>query len=167
MVRGEIWELFGNSNKDIGEFTMEIAFTVGGRPPRKGGALAMWGMDTEVPLLIRLRKQALDARRQANLGGCFNTLVRLQLKVFVPKSKLADVGDLDTFVAGVFDGLQDADDQAIPHLHADWNDPDLEDIHPQHDILIDDDAKIISIIADKEPIDEEQEVFYTVVMRVV
>ena len=144
---------------------MEIAFTVAGRPPRKGGALSMWGQDNEAPLVVNLRREALHARTQANLSDCLNPWVALQLNVFVPKSKLANVGDLDTFVAGVFDGLQKAHDKALPHLHAVWNDPELEDIHPTKDILIDDDAKIISIIANKEPVEDEQGIFYTVIIR--
>ncbi len=143
---------------------MEIAFTVEGRPPRKGGDLSMWGKPSEVPLLIRLRKEALNAKTQAKLD-CFQPWTGLQLKIFVPKSELPKVGDLDTFVAGVLDGLQKADKKA--DLHEDWNQPEHRKIHPRNAILIKNDRNVVSIRASKQPLKGKQKAYYTVAVETI
>ena len=146
---------------------MEIAFTVEGRPPRKGGDLSMWGKPSEVPLLIRLRKEALNAKTQAKLD-CFQPWTGLQLKIFVPKSELPKVGDLDTFVAGVLDGLQKAHPNVLHNnLHTDWEQPEHHKIHPRYAILINNDKNVVSIRASKQPLKGKQKPYYTVAIETI
>lgn len=144
---------------------MQIKFTVKGRPPKKHGEKSMWARDDEGPLLVSLREKALEARSQVGLGDCFRSPVALKLTVFVPKSQLESVGDLDNFVAGICDGLQAADSKVLGSLHEVFQEPDQKSIHPSCPLLIGDDSKVVSIIAKKVALDEDREMYYTVTVK--
>jgi hypothetical protein len=148
------------------EYQMQIEFTVEGRPPKKHGEKSMWALDGEAPLIALLRKKAYEARLRAGLE-CFRDLVELGITVFVPESQLETVGDLDNFIAGICDSLQAANVQILslhPIFHVLTEDDEL---HPKHPILIDDDAKVVSITGKKVALDESQPIHYKVVVKAV
>ena len=146
---------------------MRIEFTVKGRPPKKHGEKSMWARDDEAPLIALLREKALEAMLKAGLNDRFRSLVALELTVFTPRSQLESVGDLDSFIAGICDGLQAADSKVLPYLHEIFQEPGREGIDPRHALLIDNDAKVVSIIARKEALDENQEIYYKVAAELV
>lgn len=140
---------------------MRIEFEVDGRPPRKHGEKSMWARADEAPLVAKLRTRALEARAKGGLSVCPH-VESLELEVYAPRSKLEGVGDLDSFIAGVCDGLQAADRSVIPHLHPVFAEPDNETIHPRHSLLIENDSKITLILARKVPAQPSRGVFYKV-----
>jgi len=145
---------------------MRIEFTVEGRrPPKKHGEKSMWALDEEAPLVALLREKALEARSEVGLNDCFHSWVVLELTVFVPRSRLESIGDLDSFVAGVCDGLQAADRKALPYLHKIFREPGQEGIDPERALLIGDDAKVVSIVAKKVALGEAQDVYYKVAVE--
>ena len=144
---------------------MRIEFTVKGRPPRKHGEKSMWARDDEAPFVASLREKALEARSKANLNHCFSSLVSLELTVFIPRSRLESVGDLDNFITGICDGLQAADSKVLPYLHPIFQEPGKEAIDPRNALLIENDAKVIDIRARKVVLDDDQEVYYTVAVE--
>jgi hypothetical protein len=144
---------------------MRIEFTVEGRPPKKHAEKSMWARDDEARFVVRLREKAFEARSKADLGGCFSSLVSLELTVFAPKSRLESMGDLDSFITGICDGLQAADPKVLSHLHKIFQDSEREKIHPRHALLIDNDAKVVSIVARKVALEEGQETYYKVAVE--
>ena len=143
---------------------MRIEFKVTGRPPKKHGEKSMWARRDEAPFVASLRKEALEARLKAGLNSPFNSLVSLELQVFVPKPQLESIGDLDSFITGVCDSLQPADPKVLPYL-----DEALrglkEEAHPRHALLITNDAKVVSIIARKVALQENLGVYYKVAIE--
>jgi hypothetical protein len=149
------------------EYPMQIEFIVEGRPPKKHGEKSMWALDDEAPLIDLLRRKAYEARLRAGLRECFRCLVGLEITVFVPESRLETVGDLDNFIAGICDSLQAADAN-IPSLHPIFHElAEDNELHPRHPILIDNDAKVVSITGKKVAIDERQTIHYKVVVKAV
>ena len=144
---------------------MRIEFAVKGRPPKKHGEKSMWARGDEAPFVVSLREKALEARLKAGLDDCFHSLLALELTVFVPRSRLESVGDLDSFITGICDGLQAADPKVFPYLHKIFQEPGLEEIDPRYALLIDNDAKIVSITARKVTLDEGQEMHYKVAVE--
>lgn len=145
---------------------MRIEFIVKGRPPKKHGEKSMWARDDESPFVVSLRDKALEARSKAGLDDSFHSLVALELTVFAPISKLESVGDLDSFITGICDGLQAADPKVLPYLHEVFQEHGREGINPRFSILIDNDAKVVSITAKKVPLlDENQELYYKVIVE--
>ena len=120
----------------------------------------MWARGDEAPRVASLRKKAFEARTQARLDGPFHSLVALELKIFVRKSKLESIGDLDSFIAGVCDGLQAADPKVLPHLHKVFQEAAMKGAAPSHALLIENDAKVASITARKVALEENQEASY-------
>ena len=144
---------------------MRIEFTVRGRPPKKHGEKSMWARDDEAPSIALLREKALEARLKARLNDCFRSLVALELTVFAPSSRLESVGDLDTFIAGICDGLQAADSKVLPYLHKTFQESKQKELDPTVPLLIENDAKVVSITARKVALDEDQEMYYTVAVE--
>ena len=120
-----------------------VSFNVEGLPPRKGGANSMWGKKNEDVLrLIKLRNKAVKA-----MGGGkpFAHEISLHLDVRVKDAK---AGDLDTFVAGVCDGLQAAPrNMSHEHLHPQLNLRDDKGFPPA--VAIVNDVEVTSICASK------------------
>ena len=116
-------------------------------------------------LIALLREKALEARLDDDLNECFRSLVALELTVFTPSSQLESVGDHDSFIAGICDGLQAADSKVLPYLHKIFQEPGRKGIDPKHALLIDNDAKVVSITARKEALDENQEIYYKVAVE--
>ena len=79
-----------------------IKFRVDGLPPKKDGANSMWGKRLEAERLVNLRRAALTAMEgQPPLKRD----IRLTITVCVGAVNNRSVGDLDTFITGVCDGL--------------------------------------------------------------
>ena len=145
---------------------MRIEFLVKGNlPPKKDGAKSMWAKDDETPqFIVALREKALEARSKVGLNECFDSLVAIEFTLFVPKSQLESIGDLDNFIAGICDGLQAADKKVEPHPI--FNMPGREGIDPSQALLIENDAKVVSITAKKIALDEDnQELYYKVAVE--
>ena len=118
----------------------------------------MWALESEAHRVASLRKKAFQARLQAGRNEPFYCLIALELEVFVPHSQLESMGDLDSFIAGVCDGLQAADPSVQPH-------PVVEDTDPKQALLIANDAKVASIMARKIALEENKEVHYKVAIE--
>ncbi len=137
---------------------MRVEFTVMDTPPKKHGEKSMWALENEARRVASLRRKAFDTRLKTGLTEPFRSLVALELKVLVPKSQLESIGDLDSFIAGVCDSLQAADPSVHPH-------PVVEDTAPEQALLIENDAKVLSITARKIAVDETQKVHYEVAVE--
>lgn len=123
---------------------MIIAFKVEDLPPKKDGAQSMWGKPLEAKRLVALRQVALQALKghpplQSN--------IKLTLKIHIGPVNDQSIGDLDTFVTGVCDGLMAAHPGG--KLNPIWNNVRPEDVHPSKTIAIVDDSQVISIHAEK------------------
>lgn len=149
---------------------MKIEFTVQNIPPKKGSGISMWSSNIEVPRIIALREKALEAMKKAGLNQCFLSPVKLELTVFAKQLQLRShtsgyyVGDLDTLIAGVCDGLQAAD-KKTPLAHELIQKLEHTEIDPRHKLLIHDDSLVTSIIANKVTIDDGQQEHYKVVVE--
>jgi hypothetical protein len=118
-------------------------FEVKGLPPKKDGAQSMWGKRLESERLVALRQAALQALKEQ---PPLESNIKLTLKIHLPVNDRS-IGDLDTFVTGVCDGLM-----ATPYggkLDPIWDNKELENIHPTNTIAIDDDSQVVSIQAEK------------------
>ncbi len=144
---------------------IRVEFTVMGTPPKKHGEKSMWARGDEAPRVASLRRKAFDARSQARLDGPFQSLVTLELEVFVPKSELESIGDLDNFITGVCDSLQAADPKVLPYLHKVFQEEVAKEATPEHPLLIQNDAKVVSITARKVVLEENQKVYYKVAIE--
>jgi hypothetical protein len=143
---------------------MRIEFTVNGRPPKKHGEKSMWDRDDESFVLAKLRERALEARLRAGLHDCFDGFVLLELSVYVPRSKITAVGDLDNFVTGICDVLQAADSK-ITHFHPVFLETQNRAVDPRKAILIKNDSKVLSITARKLALNEGEDVYYKVAVE--
>jgi hypothetical protein len=144
---------------------MRVRFTVKGRPPKKHGEKSMWARNDEAPRIASLREKALETRTKLGINDCFHSLVSLELRIFVPKSRIESIGDLDNFITGVCDGLQAADSKVLPYLHRIFSEPGREGIDPKKALVIENDSKVVSILAKKIELDEDKEEFYDVVVE--
>jgi hypothetical protein len=144
---------------------MRISVEVDGRPPKKHGEKSMWARNDEAPLVARLRRRALEERVKAGLSKC-PRVRSLELVVYAPAAKLEGMGDLDSFVTGICDGLQAAMGTVLPFLHPVFSEPGNEDIHPTIPLLIENDAQITTIVARKLPAPAGGGVSYKVVVTV-
>jgi len=107
-----------------------ISFRVDGHlPPKKDGAISMWGKPAEAGRLVALRIAALQA-----LGGLppFERNMRLALKVHVGPTNDRRAGDLDNYVTGVCDGLMAAN--PLSSVHPLLRTPERPDIDPSRDL---------------------------------
>jgi len=98
---------------------MNISFQVNGLPPKKDGAQSMWGKPLEAKRLVELRQVALKA-----LQGHppLRSNIKLTLKIHVGPVNNRSIGDLDTFITGVCDGLMAAAPGSKLHEET-WNNP--------------------------------------------
>ena len=121
-------------------------FEVKGLPPKKDGAQSMWGKPLEAKRLVALRQAALQTLKgQPPL----ETNIKLTLKIHIPINNRS-IGDLDTFVTGVCDGLME--NPYGGKLDSIWDNRDnkeLVGIHPSKTIAIVDDSQVVSIQAEK------------------
>lgn len=134
-------------------------FKAKGLPPKKDGANSMWGKELEAKRLINLRQAALSALKgqpplQRN--------IKLALKIHIPVNNRS-IGDLDTFVTGVCDGLMKRAPGSKLHEET-WNKPEYRDIHPDKVIAIMDDSQVINIQAEKIIGDADQQ-WYEVILE--
>jgi len=83
-------------------------------------------------------------------------LVAIGLIIFVPRSQLESVGDLNNFITGICDGLQAADPKVRPYLHPIFQEPGRERIDPGYALLIENDAKVVSITVKKVAVADDQ-----------
>jgi len=143
---------------------MRIEFTVTDYPPKKHGEKSMFAQSNEALRVVHLRERAYEARLQARFNKPFDCLVALELRVFVPESRLESIGDLDSFIAGVCDGLQAADPKVLPYLDEALREL-KEEAHPKHALLITNDAKVVSIMARKVPLKENKDAYYEVAVE--
>lgn len=123
---------------------MRFQFFISGLPPKKDGAQSMWGKPLEAKRLVELRQAALKAlKRRSPL----KRNIKLTLKIRVGPINDRSIGDLDTFVTGVCDGLM----AAYPGGKLDplWDEAELKNIHPSKTIAIIDDSQVVSIQAKK------------------
>jgi hypothetical protein len=147
-------------------------FKVEGLPPKKDGAQSMWGKPLEARRLMILRHAAFKAfKGQPPL----KTNIKLTLKIHIPVNNKS-IGDLDTFVTGVCDGLMAAPRKGILDpiwdLDRTWENGELlgvdggdaVSIHPSKTIAIVDDSEVVSIQAKKIIGDTDQQ-WYEVVLE--
>ena len=123
---------------------MPYQFEVKGLPPKKDGANSMWGKKLESERLVALRQAAL---KSFNGQPPLQSNIKLILQIHIPVNNRS-IGDLDTFVSGVCDGLMKRDPKSEPHPGI-WNNPEYQDVHPDRSIAIVDDSQVISIQAEK------------------
>jgi hypothetical protein len=146
---------------------MKVEFTVNGHPPKKHGEKSMWARDDEAPLVALLREKALETMSKNRINKCFACLVSLDITLFTPRSSLESIGDLDNFITGICDSLQAADLKAIPHLHRVFSLPRYRSIEPKRPLLISNDAKVVSIVAKKVLLAENENVYYRVILETI
>lgn len=138
---------------------MHYQFSVSGLPPKKDGAQSMWGKPLEAKRLVALRQAALQALKgQSPL----QSNIKLILKIHLPVNNQS-IGDLDTFVTGVCDGLMKRDSRSKLH-EAIWSSPEYLDVHPDNVIAIIDDSQVINIEAKKVVGDTDQQ-WYEVILE--
>jgi hypothetical protein len=126
---------------------LRVEFIVNNIPPKKDGANSMWRKEVEVPRIIALREKALQSIKEKNQKCIINSYVRLELSLYLPEHQIESIGDLDNFITGVCDSFQAAHPSVVPHSA--FEESGMEEIHPRHPILFNNDAKIISIYANK------------------
>jgi len=133
-----------------------IKFHVDGLPPKKNGANSMWGKRLEAKRLVALRQSALQALKGQ---PALQSNIKLILKIHIPVNNRS-IGDLDTFVTGVCDGLMAT--RYGGKLDPIWDNEELENIHPIKTVAIVDDSQILRIQAEKVIGDTEQPWYETV-----
>lgn len=145
---------------------MRIEFTVEGRPPRKQQTTSMWSQPKEAKLVANLRVKALEAMKKAGLNECFNSHVSLDITLVTPYSILERIGDLDTFITGICDGLQAAHNNAHTSIHELFQNPAYSEIDPRRPLLIMNDSQIMSITAKKKSLQLGQGMYYAMYYKV-
>lgn len=141
---------------------MRIKFTVNDRPPQKHGEQSVWAQDAEAPRIVSLRKAALEARQEAGADKPFDSLVAMEIHVFMPRAQLESIGGLDSLVTGVIDGLQAVDANVTPHQVL----QELpERANPSQPLLITNAAKVVLILTRKMAFTESQEFRYEVAVE--
>lgn len=130
-------------------------FRVSGLPPKKGGALSMWGTEEAY------RVKALREAAAEGFGGAPPLVrgIRLTIRIYVGLENYRQIGDLDTFIAGICDGLMAADPKA--KIHSIWDSTRCTPIDPSRSVGIQDDAEVMFVTAEKT-IGPKPEVFYEV-----
>ncbi len=127
-------------------------FEVKGLPPKKDGAQSMWGKLLEAKRLATLRQLVLKAFKG---DSPLQSNIKLTLKIHIGPKNDRSIGDLDTFVTGVCDGLMAT--YPSGKLDSLWDNPKLEHIHPSKTIAIVDDSQVVSIQAEKIIGDTDQQ----------
>ena len=133
---------------------MKIKFEVDGRPPRKSN----WGKK-DADLIIKLRKAALTARKDAGIDEGYDKPVKIKLTVYA--TNIVDmgykqsgdddpdkfVGDLDSLISGVCEYLQPAPEN--PEITIDPMLKKGDEISHDRALIIKNDSQIIEITAKK------------------
>ena len=124
-------------------YPRNYSFAVPGLPPKKGSATSMWSLDLEARRVRTLRLAAAEA-----IGDDppLNRSITLRMWVFLPENT-RQVGDLDTFVAGVCDALTSAPAKA--ELAPVLNDLGEGRANPTEVLAIEDDCQVVRIEAEK------------------
>ena len=142
-----------------------VKFKVDGKPPKKGTDESIQAERQGKSVFI-LREKALETRKKAGLGKCFEVPVKFTLTIFAQnitqrKDSEDYVGDLDSFIAGVLDSLQP------PPEHPDF---DINPIFKERDdiglkvpLIIEDDSQVVQVTAKKESTTNKP--FYKVVIE--
>lgn len=125
------------------QMIMKFHFKVQDLPPKKDGAQSMWGKPLEAKRLAALRQAALQVLKG---HSPLQSNIKLTLKIHISVNNRS-IGDLDTFVTGVCDGLMATSYGG--KLDPIWENEELEGIYPTETIAIDDDSQIVSIQAEK------------------
>ncbi|WHY88207.1 hypothetical protein QNH39_10345 [Neobacillus novalis] len=73
-------------------------------------------------------------------------------------------GDLDNFIAGIFDGLQSANSMA--KIHPMFNAKGLEEISPNRS-FVENDIQVVEIMAKKLPQDTDEKISYKIAIETV
>ena len=142
---------------------VEITFCVKGHPPKKISEKSMWSTDSQAPLIIELRKQALEARRRAGLEEPIKTKLSLELKLFGSEKELDEIGDLDNILSGVCDALQPKPNNPELVPSEIYGSPEYEDISPEKVILFENDSNIYKLYAEKRT--SKHEKYYAVTVK--
>ncbi len=130
----------------------EIKFKVEGRPPRKTGLKSCWSINKkEWEYIYKLRKCAFEAKKLAGIDDYFKTNAKISIIIYTPyltkKNEHDHVGDLDTFVAGIFEAIQPAPQNDTLDIDEKLkNHPDFGSKIP---LLIEDDSCITEVNAKK------------------
>jgi hypothetical protein len=125
---------------------LKVAFNVPDElPPKKDGATSMWRKKSE---LVRIAKLRAAAAAACNGQRPLNRNIRLTLTVHIPENG-RHIGDLDSFVAGVLDGLQGASRNTPWMNHPYWSEPLRAAYRPDRAIAIADDCEVVEISARK------------------
>lgn len=143
---------------------MQLKFLVKGKPPKKGTASVWSKKSKQSELVFNLRSKALDAKKEKGFQDCFRDNIHLELKVFSPyityEIRHKHVGDLDAFIAGVFEALQPAArNKTLIHDPIFETNPEIE---PSIPLIIADDSQIVSVKAEKIKSKSE---YYTVKIK--
>lgn len=133
-------------------------FTVNDLPPKKNGANSMWGKPLEAKRLVALRQAALQVLKEQ---PPLKNNIKLILKIHISVNNRS-IGDLDTFVTGVCDGLMAT--RYGGKLDSIWDNEELENIHPIKTIAIVDDSQVVSIHAEKI-IEDTNKPWYEVILE--
>ncbi len=136
-----------------------IIFHVDGLPPKKDGANSMWGKPLEAKRLVNLRRAALRAMEGQ---PALKRDIRLTITVCVGAKNDPSVGDLDTFITGVCDGLMKVAPRCKLCMDI-WGEAEYN-IQPDRAIAIDDDSQVINIQAAKVTDDTNRQ-FYNVTLE--
>ena len=120
----------------------------------------MWALENVAPLIIELRKTALEARNKAGLTNPIKQKISLELKLFGSEKELEEMGDLDNLLSGVFDALQPKPNNPdlVPCKIFDL--PEFIEISPEKAILFENDSNIYKIYAEKIVLKVEK--YYTI-----
>ena len=130
----------------------KIKFKVEGRPPRKTEDKSCWSVNSkEWKYIYKLRECAFKAKKLAGLDDYFTTNAKISIIIHAPnltkKDEHAHIGDLDTFVAGIFEAIQPAPQNET--LVIDEKLKNHPDIGSEIPLLIEDDSYITEINAKK------------------
>ena len=135
----------------------KIKFKVEGRPPRKSSLKSCWSINNkEWELIYKLRECAFEAKKLAGFDGYFTTNTKISITIYAPnltkKDEHEHIGDLDTFVAGIFEAIQPAPSNETLDIDEKLkNHPDIGAAIP---LLIEDDSYITEVNAKKIKNDE-------------
>ena len=130
----------------------KIKFKVEGRPPRKSGLKSCWSIrGKEWELIYKLRDCAFEAKKPYGIDDYFKTNAKISIIIYTPyltkKDEHEHIGDLDTFVAGIFEAIQPAPQNKTLVIDEKLkNHPDFGSEIP---LLIEDDSYITEVNAKK------------------
>ena len=135
----------------------KINFKVQGRPPRKSGLKSCWSNGgKEWEYIYKLRECAFNAKKLAGVDDYITTNAKISIIIhtlyLTKKDEHEHIGDLDTFVAGIFEAIQPAPQNKTLVIDEKLkNHPDFGSEIP---ILIEDDSYITEVNAKKIKNDE-------------